>query len=225
MGVIIGFGTDITGIFAGTCAVSAQWGVNPNTQRLYCIGSFTSYRTVEKPTETLNVTVYSPPGGSGIGPYDLTPSVDCSTPQTVTAGVNPASCNVEVTSFSYTDWQVTSYSYNKSDPQMPGQETWGLTRWRAGSNPTESPAPTVLIRGISEGSANVDFGNSDGSLVGVDFDLTTILESMTGSVSAGQQGTADRSLTGVVVGVGSPTAGGGDICSGSVTIPITPMWI
>jgi hypothetical protein len=226
MGVIIGFGTDVTGIFSGTCAISAQWGVNPNTQRLYCLGSFSAYKTIEKPTETLNVTVYSPPGGSGIGPYDIPPSNSCTTPTPqLTAGVNPASCDAEVVSFSYNDWQITSYSYSKSDAQMPGQETWGLTRWVAGSDPIESPAPTVLIRGITEGSANVAFGETDGSLVGLDFEDSSILESLAGSVSAGQQGTSDRSLTGVVERVGAPVAGGGDICNGSANIPITPMWL
>lgn len=225
MGVIIGFGTDVTGIFSNACAVSAQWGVNPNTQRLYCLGSFSAYRTVEKPTETLSVTVYSPSGGSGIGPYSITPSTSCSTPTSITAGVNPASCDVEVTSFSYNDWQLTSYSYNKSDPQMIGQETWGLTRWIDGSNPSESPAPTVLLRGITEGSANVAFGVTDGSIVGITFDMTSVLESMTGSISAGQQGNADRSFTGVVTAVGNPSAGAGDICSGSANITFTPLWL
>lgn len=222
MSVIIGFGTDVTGIFASACAVSAQWGVNPNPQRLYCLGSFNAYQTVEKPTETLNVTVYGP---SSIGPYFIPPSDSCAIPTSITAGVNPAACDVEVTSFSYTDYQLTGYSYNKSDAQLPGQETWSLTRWIAGSNPTQSPAPNMLIRGVSEGSANVAFGEIDGALVGIDFENDSILESISGNVSAGQQGTADRSLTGVAERVGLPTAGGGDICTGSVTIPITPMWL
>lgn len=228
MSVIIGFGTHVTGIFASACAVSAQWGVNPNTQRLYCLGSFDSYLTIEKPTETLSVVVYSPSGGSPVNigrPYSLDPSTTCVTPQTLTAGVLPAACDPEVTELTGTDWLITSYSYNKSDAQMPGQETWGLTRWIDGSDPTASPAPTVVLRGITEGTANVAFDQNDASLVGLDFEIDSILTSQTGSVSAGQQGNADYTMTGVVTNITAPTAGGGDICTGSVSIPMTPMWL
>jgi hypothetical protein len=39
MGVIIGAGVNVS--FYGACAVSANWGYNPNSQRFYCLGETT----------------------------------------------------------------------------------------------------------------------------------------------------------------------------------------
>lgn len=211
MAVIIGFSTNVTGYFSGSKIASVSWGYNPNTQRLYALGNMAAYKTISRPTETMSVVLYS---GTGPGPYDTSPSTNCNT-SGISAGVSPGACELSVDGVSGTKWYVTSYSFQKGDPGMPGQETWGLQQWVASSTITE---PTHVIRGASEGQA------TDASKCGITFTGTTE-ESTTGSVSAGGVGNADTLTVGQVSSIGNSNAGAGDIDNGSVSIQYTPLWI
>lgn len=209
MAIVIGAATKAN-LGGYSCIISANWGFNPNVQRLYCIGEWTpdASRTFYKPTETLNLTLYS---SSGTPTYSTTPSTSCDGVNTITASVSAATCGGDSTNLNG-DWLVTSYSYSKDDATMPGQESWSLTRWVDGGMYT---GPTAVLRGITEGQGT--------SNAGLDFDGTTT-ETSTGSVSAGGFGKADVLRVGVVVQVGGGSSAAGETGQGSASIPYTPLY-
>jgi hypothetical protein len=202
MGIVLGAGT--TASFAGACVISASWSVSLNTQRLYCLGSWTPDQTIERPTQTLNLTIYSP--GT---PYETIPTTECVDANQVAASINPAACGDTVGELTGT-WFVTSYSFSKDDAILPGQESWSLQQW-TGDNP-----PNYVIRGIAEGSG------TDNS--GITFDGTTT-EGSSGSVSAGGVGRADTVEIGTVSNVGGGSDTVGETGTGSVSIPYTPLYL
>jgi hypothetical protein len=230
MGIIIGAGTIVD--FAGTsaCVTSANWGYNPNTQRFYCLGSWSPRYTFNKPTETLNISIYS---GTGSILHDITPHQECRAAgdprDTIFASVDAAGCGGGVTNVDGY-WYVVSYGFNKDDPQLPGTESWSLQRWAAYGNPGDvgyTPAPTYIIRGISEGqSTPIDdplYGDEYAN-TGIRFTGATA-QSTTGSISAGQTGRAEVMLFGVVDRVGGSDSTVGRFGNGSASVPYTPMWI
>ena len=221
MGVIIGAGTTVGGAFANTCVVSVSWGYNPNTQRLYCVGSWTAYKTFNRPTQSLNITIYATGAGSGSAGtilYSTAAATSCTNANTLDASVNPAEC-VVVAGALTGNWFVAGYSYSKDDPLMPGQESWSMTRWVGSST---VPAPTHVLRGISEGSGSIpstteaDPGIVYGTLSG---------ESVTGSVSAGAIGKSDKTRSGTVTRVGGGSSEAGKTGKGDASIPYTPLWL
>ncbi len=216
MSVIIGAGTTVT--FEGAqCVISANWGYNPNVQRLYCIGSWTPYAQYDKPTQTLSLSIYS---GSGGPLYNTTPTNSCTDANTVNASVSPASCGDGVDDISG-DWFVTSYGFSKDDPSLPGQETWGMQQWVEGQY-GNTPGPTYVIRGISEGQGTKGTNDAD---PGILFTGDTA-ESQAGNVSAGAIGRNDVLTLGTVTQVGgSESPAGGKTGQGSVSMPYTPLWI
>jgi hypothetical protein len=216
MAVIIGSGTQVTGHFSGECVISVNWNYNPNVQRFYCLGETSAHITLRKPTYTMSLTLYS----SGTTPvYDTEADVDCSNSGRISAGVSPAACEGAVSSFSFNDWVVTSYGYNKDDAQLPSQESWSLQRW---SNEGGIVGPTYTIRGVCEGTVTEEVEIDSGIV----FDASTVDSSgIQGSVSGGQIGRADKTLNGVVISVGGSTFTSGLIGNGSVSIPYTPMWM
>ena len=120
MGVIVGSGTTVTG-FAN--AISANWGASMNSQRLYVLGKTDPFLVLKKPTQNLSVTCYS------AGPsVDIAQSAGCTAATGFSAGVSPGACGgcggggSGVTG----TWYVTSYSYNKTDPNIPGQESFSM---------------------------------------------------------------------------------------------------
>jgi hypothetical protein len=216
MAVVIGNSTTAT--FDGSsnyCILNANWGYNPGPQRLYCLGSWTPYRTYYKPSETLSLTIYSP------GPsYSTDPSEGCGDEETIEATVDPGICDEDVAGVSG-DWLVTSYSYTKSDTGMPGQETWSLQRWTGLSATTPGEyvtEPSFTIRLIAEGSASTP------NISGITFtgDTTT---SYQGSVGANAIGNADTMIGGVVASVGGGSSASGDIGQGSASIPYQQLYI
>ncbi len=215
MAIIIGFGTLVGGIFATACATSVNWGYNPNIQRLYCLGSLVPWRNIEKPTESLSVTVYQ----ESVATQNVEASQDCDDITAVSASVSPSACGEVVEGVSG-DWYITSYSYSKGDPNLPGQETWSLQRWVDGADPVVSPAPDYVIRNIAEGQAT----ENPGTPVGISFNSTPLVGTQ-GSVSAGGIGQADIIYYATVDVVGGADMGGGDIGSGSASIAHTPLWI
>jgi len=93
-----------------------------------------------------------------------------------------------------------------------------MTKWVAGG---DTPAPTYVIRGISEGQAS----NVNGVInSGVVFTGETV-EATTGSVSAGSVGRAYVTTIGQVISVGGGTNTPGETGTGSVSIPYTPLWL
>lgn len=215
MAIVIGAGTSVS--FYGACVISANWGYNPNTQRLYCIGEWSPSYSYDKPTETLSLVIYS---GTGGPVYDTSPTESCDNANQVSASIDPAACGDAVASISG-DWWVNSYGYSKDDPLLPGQETWGMQRWVTGVQ-GNIPIPTYVLRGISEGQATKGSSDADPGIV---FTGTTVT-SETGSVSAGGIGRADELTMGVVVQVGgSESPASGKVGQGSASMPYTPLWI
>lgn len=212
MAIVIGAATQVS--FGGACAISANWGYNPNTQRLYCIGEWTprDELTYYRPTQTLNLTIYAP------GPsYSTEPTTSCADANTISASVSPAACGGSIDADASGSWHVTSYSYSKDDATLPGQESWSLTKWQNVPSPgTNSVEPTYVMRGISEGQAT--------SNAGVSFTGNTVSTS-TGNVSAGGFGRADTLDIGVVSNVGGGSSSSGDTGQGSASIPYTPLYI
>ena len=102
MSIVIGAGTSVG--FYGACVVSANWGYNPNTQRLYCVGEWSPSYTYDKPTETLSLVIYS---GTGGPVYDTSPTESCANATQVSASIDPAACGDAVASISG-DWWVSS---------------------------------------------------------------------------------------------------------------------
>jgi hypothetical protein len=208
--IIIGFGTTVGGDFSSACAISAQWGYNPNAQRLYCLGDLSPAFTIEKPTETLSITIY---GDDGAGPsYSTLPSQACEIANTLSASVSPAACGDAVSAVSG-NWFVNSYSYSKGDPQLPGQESWSMTHW-------VTSVPDYVIRMTAEGET------SDQTKTGVTLDSgQSIATGNSGSVSAGAVGQAETKQYGMVTSVGGSSSNTGDIESGSASINYQPLWL
>lgn len=213
MAVIIGAATTIS--FYGTCATSANWSYNANTQRLYCIGSWTAFDTINKPTQTLSLTVYSPSGIS----HSTQASTSCTDVGRVSASVAPAGCDDQYGELdSITgSWYVTGFSYSKDDPQQQAQETWNLQQWVAG---TGVVTPTIVIQGVSEGSRSKRLGAD----TGVVLDAGSITEGQSGSVSAGGTGKADTLETGVCTSIGTTTSVVGEVGTGNVSVSLTPLY-
>lgn len=208
MAIVIGAATTVY-FSLGDCVVSVNWGANPNTQRLYCIGSWVPEQIFEKPTENLSITIYAP-GNS----YSTNPTTSCTNANIVSASVNPASCGPDAAGGVSGDWFVTGYSFSKDDALLPGQESWSMTRWVAGG--TGTPLPSYVLRGITEGQGT--------GLSGINFTGVTTT-SQAGSVSAGGIGKSDTLTIGRVSSVGGGTSAQGETGQGSVSIPYTPLWV
>ena len=214
MAIIIGAATAVR--FNGTdshCIISVNWGYNPNAQRLYCIGNWEpdDDLTFYRPTQTLNLTLYAP------GPtYTTTPTVTCADANDIQASVSPGSCPGGSGGGADGNWMVTSYSYSKDDANMPGQESWSLTKWKGVSSPGNSVDPTYVMRGVSEGQG------TDGSGVSFSGDTT---DSTTGNVSAGGFGRSDTLTIGVVGSVGGGSDQAGVTGQGSASMPYTQLYL
>ena len=228
MGIIIGAGTIVNFANTGACVTSVNWGYNPNPQRLYCLGEWSPRFTFNKPTETMSVTIYTGTGTALL--YDTTPHQECRVADNpadiVFAEVDAAGCGTGVTSVTG-NWYVVGYNFNKDDPLTPAQESWSLQRWASYSTvgqPDYVPSPTYIIRGITEGQSTPPNGGAEYVRTGILF-TGTIVQSTTGSVSAGGQGRADSTYYGTVIRVGGGESVSGKIGNGSASIPYTPMWL
>jgi hypothetical protein len=209
MAVVVGGNTTVE--FGGHCVISANWGFNPNPQRLFCIGSWDPYNTYYRPTETLNLTIYAP-GTS----FTVSASTDCeAVGGDVSASVNPASCGSVSVDGVDGMWYITGYSFSKEDALMPGQESWSLTKWVSGGL-TNGLAPTYVVRGIAEGQGT--------SNAGITF-VGDTAESTSGSVSAGGMGRADTLKAGVVASVGGGSDTIGETGQGSAQLPVNPLYL
>ena len=210
MAIVIGAAT--TASFMGACVISANWNYNPNSQRLYCLGSWTPFNTFHKPTESLSLSIYAP--GST---YDTAPTLGCYDANSVSASVVPAACGDSFSSVSG-NWLVTSYNYSKENASTPGTESWTLQKWKDVLSPPDGTTvePTYVMRGITEGQGT---NNAGVTFTGGTTEVTT------GSVSAGGFGNAFTVSVGVVSHVGGGASAGGETGQGSVSIPYTPLYI
>jgi hypothetical protein len=215
MAIIIGTGTIVS--FAGACVASAQWSAAQNTQRLYCLGQTDAEFVYNKPTETLNLTIYA---GTGPSNYNTVASTTCGIPNTIAASLTAAACGGGSSVSFSGDWFVNSYSYSKDDPLLPGQESWGLMRWIAGPG-GDPPEPGAIIRGVSEGQTT-DVGVLD---TGITLDSEGQTTSSQGSVQAGGIGKTFEIIMGVVNAVGGGASIAGETGQGSANVPYTPLWI
>lgn len=221
MGIIIGAATTVSGTgFSHVTQVS--WDINPNIQRAYILGSWSPYAPAElkSPTETLNITTYSP------GPsYATTPTQTCADANQLTVTISPAGCGAGSAGPTSVNWFVTSYSYSKGDARSPGTESWSLMNYVTLGDPNVT-VPTYVLRGITEGSiSSSDLIADAQDIVGIVFDGGSINTGTQGSVSAGQIGRADTQFTGVITSVGNSQGAMGDIGQGSASIPYTPLYI
>lgn len=215
MAIVIGAATTVS-FGSNTCVINANWGYNPNVQRLYCIGEWTpdDSRTFYRPTETLNLTIYAP------GPtHDVLPTTSCSDANSIDASISPTVCGGISTGSLSGAWLVSSYSYTKEDAAMPGQESWSLTRWKNlnSTPPNNFVEPTYVMRGMSEGQAT---GNA-----GIVFVPGSTVQSSTGSVSANSLGRVDILESGVVTRIGGGSSAAGEIGQGSASMQYTPLYI
>ena len=203
MAIIIGANTHVS--FGSGCVISVNWGLSPNSQRLYCLGSWNPFITINKPTSTLSVTCYAP------GPsYGTAPTLSCTNANTMSAGVTPGSCGGGGGSGVAGSWYVTSYSYSKDDAIMPGQESWSMMQY------TGENLPSYVLRGVAEGAG------TDNSGIVIQNETAS---SSTGSVSAGGFGRADTLRAGTISSVGGGSSGAGETGQGSASIPYTPLYI
>jgi hypothetical protein len=218
MGVIIGA---VTTVSFGGHATQVSWTINSNIQRAYVLGSWDPYieGQVKSPTETLNITTYSP------GPsYPTTPTTSCINANQLAATVSPAGCGAGSAGPSSATWYVTGYSYSKGDARSPGQESWSLMNYVTLGD-GDVVLPTYVLRGISEGSiTSSDTVDTAQGKVGLSF-TGNVDQGTTGSVSAGQIGRSDYQYTGVVDSVGGSTGGSGDVGSANCSMPYTPLYI
>jgi len=236
MAVIIGAGTlvDIPSLFPSGGITTINFGIDPQMNRLWQLGSYTPYDTYSLKQRTFSLTAYGrkPDGTGGSQLYDVTPSVSCSNPSNpVYISVTPASCGFTITPFARDYWP-TSYSYSKENFGW-GQENWSFT--------TEpeldiSYGGTILfIRGIAQGQVQTGPGLMDPIDQGVVVDDSAsrdsngnYIDGESGSVQAGFPGIGQYSVQReyIVTHVGA-SEGKADGYTGqaSIQIPMTPVYI
>lgn len=213
MAIVIGAGTTVGGAFGNACATSVNWGFNPNAQKLYCLGRVEPHIIIMRPTQTLSVSFY---GDSGELTYatEISKAGGCENANALSASVSPGVCPTGgVAGVAGDKWYVTSYSYDKSDANIPGIETWSLQMWIGGDDIT---LPDLVIRtnadGQATGDAGIVFSTHDAS-------------GFSGSVSAGGVGRADAVDYGTVVSVGGSGGGSpGTTGQGSATMSYQDLY-
>ena len=236
MAVIIGAGTlvSIPSLFPQGGFVSINFGVDPQMNRLWQLGSYDPYDTYTVRQRSFSLTAYGKKldGTGGSLVYDVTPSTACQNPSNpVTISVTPTSCGYTIDPFSYVYWP-TSYNYSKDNFGW-GQENWAFT---TEPDMDISYGGTILfIRGIATGQVNTGAGMMDPADQGIQYDPNASKDSLgnwidgeNGSVQAGFPGIGDyniqRELIVTYVG-GSEGKSDGYKGQASVTIPMTPLYV
>lgn len=228
MGIILG--TTTTVIVGGVTDgfQSVNWNLNQQPNRMWQLGSWVPYNTQVAATVTVSVTAYA---GNNIGPIALEPALGCVDSTAIRDVVINASACTDPVSFNFSRMFVTSYSYSKGDPIGFGTESWSFQAWIdsdvAGDGGSygpfvESPLPTVVLQGISEGSMSGDVPN-----LGVIMHGVGQVSGYQGSVSAGPTsvGNSDEVIYGIVTSIG-----GGDLVAfgrtgqSSASIPHQPLY-
>lgn len=218
MAIIIGSATTVN--WSGV--ISAQWGVNPQVNRLWQLGSWQPYRTHVTTVETVSLTVYA-----GAGPtIPLAAATSCvDSNAKINVNISPAGCTagaVGTTGFFF----LSSYSYSKGDAIGLGQQSYSAQRWVTkgdSGNIIYSIAPTRVIQGASEGNESKDTG----LVTGVTFANGYNVEGSQGSVSAGFPGVGSSNT--VTYGIANQISNGslkndGKVGQAQVNIPHQPLY-
>lgn len=219
MSISVVIGAASTASFGGACVISANWSQDPGRQDAFCLGSWdpSKEHIVYKPQQTLSLTVYA----SSDQVYDTSPSESCTDIQTITASVNPQTCDGSIGTIEG-PWYVNSYSYSKEAADQPAQETWSFIKYDGSflTGTVNIVTPTYVIKGISQGQC------TDENLTGVRFKAgSTFAQSSSGSVSAGSQGKVTTLTHGIVEKVGGANNDMGLSATGSASITLTPLYI
>ncbi len=211
MTVIIGAGTTIAGF---TGVVSANWGLEPNVQRLWSVGSFTPYDTLIDTKQNASITCY----GGGGPTISVTASTTCAdSDSNTTLSISPAACEGAAAGVNGTFF-IDSYSYSKGDVRAYGQETYSMSMY---VESVGNPAPDYVLLGIPTGQESGDVANT-----GVEINIVDAT-GLTGNVSAGFPGLGEATTTsyGVVSSFGGGTGKeNGKKGSSSATMPHTPIY-
>lgn len=229
MAIIIGSNTIVSGpSFPAGGIISVQWGIQPQVNRLWQLGSWTPYRTMVTRIISLSLTTYA-----GAGPsINLTPATGCvDSTATITVTISPGSCGTLPAGLGGTfTVYLGSYSYNKGDAIGFGQQSYSGQDWPGGAGSGGggagvefTDAPTVVLQGIAEGTQTADTGLSTGIAFSGGFDVY----GQEGSVSAGFPGIgqADEVRYGLVNAISNGSLrADGKVGQGSVTIPHQPLY-
>lgn len=223
MGVILGTMTEVIVGGVSDGFQSINWNINAQPTRLWQLGSWLPWNTQLAGTVSLNITSYA----GALSSINLEPASSCDKSTAVkTVTLNAQSCSPGTSvNEEFEDMFITSYSYSKGDPIGFGTETWAFQAWietNVGGY-VNSPAPSTVLQGISEGSRSGD--NFDR---GVELNATTIVTGSQGSVSAGIPGigNADTIELGIVTRIGGGLLEAlGLVGQSSATIPHQPLYI
>jgi hypothetical protein len=187
MAIIIGANTQVTGDVQGV--ISAQWGISPQINRLWQLGSWDPYFQLATRVSNVSLTIYAG-GGPTISLQPATACVDSSAVLNVT--ITPGSCGAIPAGLggNFTVY-LSSYSYNKGDAVGFGQQSYSGQDWPGGAGPGGgganvefTDAPSVVLQGRAEGNETTDVGLSTGVAFSGGWDVY----GTQGSVSAGFPG-------------------------------------
>jgi len=216
MAVVIGAGTTVDFGEGDACITSVSWGYNHGRQDVYCLGSWapSSIHSVSKPSITVNISAYA---GSGIT-YNCTPTGECADAPTISVSVSATSCGAGSGGAGTAgDFHVQSYSFSKDSGDQPGQESWGLVKWKgvSGAAPVVEPSYVIITAATGESSGP-----------GTGITMSEVYASgFSGSVSAGGVGNFNETEVGTVSSVGGSSTGFGWTGTGSASITLTPLYI
>jgi hypothetical protein len=227
MAIILGSATVVTVDGNSEGIISVNWGISPQVNRLWQIGSWSPFKTMVTSTRTISVTMYA---GAGPDLITVTPTESCANSvSTITISIVPAACGASIEGATGTFF-LNSYSYDKGDAGGFGQQSYSAQQWVDGDENCEADvvyvrAPTYIISGISEATITADEGLNTGITL---LNSSLNVEGEQGSVSAGVPGIGTVNTT--IYSIAS-SIGNGDMCSrgkvgqGSVSIPLTPIYI
>jgi hypothetical protein len=232
MAVIIGGGTIVsTSLFPQGGITAVSFGIQPNINRMWQLGSFSVYDTTSTSQRNLSITAYGKKanGQGGSQVTALTPSTSCADAGTIIVTITPGECDGAVDPFT-DDFFATSYSYSK-DRATSGQESWSFN-----SKPIHDSyvGNIYMLRGIATGQYLYGGGVLSAVNMGIVVDETSSkdsngnwIEGETGSVSAGSPGIGDYDVTREVVFSqvgGSISVADGYKGNAQVQIPYTPVY-
>jgi len=225
MAIIIGANTQVTGDVQGV--ISAQWGISPQINRLWQLGSWDPYYQLATRSTNVSLTIYA-----GGGPtINLQPAASCIDSLAVlNVTITPGSCEVIPAGLadSFTVF-LSSFSYSKGDAIGFGQQSYSGQAWPGGAGAGGgatvefTDAPTVVLQGRAEGTETIDAGLT----TGVSFSGGWDVYGTEGSVSAGFPGigAANQIRHGLVDQISNGSLkDDGKVGQASATIPHHPLY-
>lgn len=226
MAIIIGSSTQVTGDVQGV--ISVQWGISPQINRLWQLGSWDPYAQLATRVTNVSVTCYAGGGPS----INLQPSSSCvDSDATLNLTINPGACSALPTGLggSFVVY-LSSFSYNKGDAVGFGQQSYSGQTWPGGAGPGGgganvefTDAPTVVLQGRAEGTSTTDAGLDTGVTFSTGWDVYGVQ----GNVSAGFPGVgqADEVRNGLVNQISNgDLRNDGKVGQASVNIPHQPLY-